>query len=196
VFYNLKSGRSKLLSLETYIQLSIGLGITVDELLGLEDRSVTRGSEFNLVVRSKAQQGLQQSAPDLPLNMQYQVALPVAPEFRAEGAYGVEFRANIEVASSSERTILVVIPFRPSRSSLRAGQSVIIHTRQQAGVEITVATVVMTSIGLAVQLQKPAMEINEIENYQIKIDGRFESPKARAFTVEATVIGKWQTLAP
>ena len=193
-FYNHKSGRSRLLSLETYIRLSKAHHISIDEMLGLGSESrpgILRPTQA-LVVRSKAQRGVHQDTPDLPLDQQFHVALPISPEHRAAGAYGVQLFDDVAYDEHEGQSIFAVIPFRATRDRLAPGQSVIIHTRTGAGVEISIADVISEAEGLALELPAHSGVGGAPRRLRVRTDGHFVSTRGKNMTVEALVIGKWQ----
>jgi transcriptional regulator with XRE-family HTH domain len=189
--YNLRGGYCRTLSLQSYIRLSHGLDIPIDELLGNTVKASVSKPHNLVIVRSKAQAGLLQPSPDLPFADHYQLSLPINPLDAAAGAYGVEYRNPGSAKAEDRDTILVAIPLRSAKRRLEAGQLVLIHRTQGDRVEVTSARIVPIGKGIAVQ-QRVGPGPDDFMLHGIRSDARFLSTKAKQLSVEAIIVARWQ----
>jgi hypothetical protein len=119
--------------------------------------------------------------------------LPITAKQRALGAYGVEYFGFSEGSRSTRRTILVVLPFRPASDTLCPGQEVIVHSRRSSAVEVALAEVTTATNGLTLRFSDSNPASNEPLIYPIKRDGHVVTAKAKNISIEAIVIGKWES---
>jgi hypothetical protein len=134
--YNFFAGRSSSLSAETYRKLARVIpGATVASLQGLERSSVAMDSV--VLVKAEARAGHLRPSFELALHDQTETPVPVTPEQRAEGAFGVRVKRPGAELIYPEGTILVVMPITCASASLAHGRRVILQRINGKTVEVT-----------------------------------------------------------